>query len=67
MSILKAYDMVLDIFKDYYQYEEIKGYRREKVERISHTVFKDALTLAIIYKAWNINEAIKLYMFDDKI
>ena len=34
MSILTVYEKAIEVFKDYYQYEEIQGVDRKKVEKI---------------------------------
>ena len=35
VSVLEVYEKALEVFKDYYQYEEIQGADRKKVEKIT--------------------------------
>lgn len=67
MSILEAYDHVIEIFKDYYEYEEIKDSKRKTVERIPETSFREAIANAIIHRVWDVNAQIRILMYDDKI
>lgn len=39
VSALTAYDKALEVFKDYYQYKEIQGVDRKKVEKIPEAAF----------------------------
>lgn len=67
MSVLEAYDRVVDIYRDYYQHEEISGLYRETVERIPEAAFREAVANALIHRTWDINAQIRISMFDDKI
>ncbi|CVH77767.1 Divergent AAA domain protein [Clostridiales bacterium CHKCI006] len=67
MSILDVYDQALDIFKDYYQYEEIQGTDRKKIEMIPEAAFREAVANSLIHRVWDINAQIKIAMFDDRI
>lgn len=67
ISVLKAYEKSVDIFRDYYQYEIIQGADREKVEKIPEAAFREAIANALIHRAWDIESQIRVSMFDDRI
>ena len=67
ISILAGYEKVSEVFKDYYQYEEIQGTERKKVEKIPEAAFREAIANALIHRAWDVESQIKVSMFDDRI
>ncbi len=67
ISILAAYEKALGVFRDYYQYEEIQGAYRKKVERIPEAAFREAIANALIHRVWDVGSQIKVSMFDDRI
>ena len=67
ISILAVYGKVLEVFKDYYQYEEIQGVDRRKVEKIPEAAFREAVANALIHRVWDVESQIKVSMFDDRI
>lgn len=67
MSILEAYDKAIEVYMDYYQYEEIKGSYRKKIELIPEEAFREALANASIHRAWDMKAQIRISMFDDRI
>ena len=67
ISILAGYEKVSEVFKDYYQYEEIQGAERKKAEKIPEAAFREAIANALIHRAWDVASQIKVSMFDDKI
>ena len=67
MSLLKMYDIAIETYKDYYQYEEIDGSYRKKIELIPEEAFREALANALIHRLWDINAKVRISMFDDKI
>lgn len=64
-SILKSYEEAVEIFKDYYQYEEIVGTERKTVELIPEAAFRETLANAIIHRTWDVNAHIRVMMFDN--
>ena len=46
MSILAVYEKTLEVFKDYYEYEEIQGTDRKKIEKIPEAAFREAIANA---------------------
>lgn len=67
ISILAVYEKVSEVFKDYYQYEEIQGIERKKTEKIPEAAFREAIANALIHRAWDVESQIKVSMFDDRI
>ena len=67
MSILEAYKHTVELYRDYYQYEEISEVYRKKVERIPETAFREAIANALIHRVWDLNSHIRISMFEDRI
>ncbi|MDO4921196.1 MAG: ATP-binding protein [Phascolarctobacterium sp.] len=67
ISVLAANDKALEVFKDYYRYEEIKGADRKKVERIPEAAFREAVANALIHRAWDVDSQIRVLMYDDRV
>lgn len=66
-SVLAVYEKALEVFKDYYQYEEIEGANRKKIERIPEAAFREAIANALIHRAWDVESQIRVLMFDNRI
>ena len=67
MSVLQAFDEATSFYKDFYQYEEIKGSERKTVELIPEEAFREAVANAIIHRIWDVDAHIRILMFDDTI
>ena len=67
ISILSVYDSACEMFRDYYQYEIIEGNIRRKRESIPEEAFRETIANALIHRFWDINDQIRVFMFDDKI
>ncbi len=67
MSALAVYEKAIEVFRDYYQYEEIQGADRKKVERIPEAAFREAIANALIHRVWDVESQIRVSMFDDRI
>ena len=67
VSVLEVYEKALEVFKDYYQYEEIQGADRKKVEKIPEAAFREAIANVLIHRVWDVESQIKVSMFDDRI
>ncbi len=67
MSVLEVYEKALEVFRDYYQYEEIQGSDRKKVEKIPEAAFREAIANALIHRTWDVESQIRVSMFDDRI
>lgn len=66
-SILAQYDEAINIFKRYYEYEEVDGFKRVKKELVPKEAFRESLANAIVHRNWAINSAIQISMFDDRV
>ena len=66
-SVLAELDKALDVYRDYYQYEEIQGMDRVKVETIPEEAFRETVANALVHRTWDVNAQIRVMMFDDKI
>lgn len=66
-SILAEYDQAIEMYRKYYQHEEIKGSKRKKVETIPEKAFREAVANALVHRTWDVNAQIKISMFDDRI
>ena len=67
MSILKAFDEAVQIYKDYYQYEEIIGTYRQTRELIPEEAYREAVANALIHREWDVNAQVRISMYDDRI
>lgn len=66
-SLLAQFDRVIEIFEQYYQYEEIDGYNRIKKELIPKEAFRESLANAIVHRVWDTNSYIQIAMYEDRI
>lgn len=65
--ILHEMDQSLEIFQDYYQFEEIHGKKRSRVELIPESAYREAIANALIHRVWDVETQIRIFMFDDRI
>ena len=66
-SVLEELEKAVRIYRDYYQYEEIQGIERKKVEKIPEKAFRETIANALIHRTWDVNAQIRVMMFDDRI
>lgn len=66
-SILKDYDDAIEMFRKYYQYEQIKGAYRERIELVPEAAFREVVANALVHRTWDVNTHINISMFPDKI
>lgn len=66
-SILIELEKVVEIYRDYYQYEQIDGIERKKVERIPEMAFRETIANALIHRTWDVPAKIRVMMYDDRI
>ena len=66
-SLLSQYDRAIELFEQYYQYEDIKGYERIKKELIPREAFREAVANAIVHRGWDVNSFIQISMYEDRI
>ena len=66
-SVLKQYDAAVSMIKRYYQYEEISGIERKKIDLIPENAYREAIANSLIHRDWSINSHIRILMFRDRI
>lgn len=66
-SILKMYDDVVNLYRKYYQYDEIQGVVRKTVETIPEKAFRETIANALVHRAWDITAHIRVAMYRDRI
>ncbi len=67
ISLLDQYEKVMTMYRKYYQYEEIKGALRVKIEKIPEEAFREAIANALIHRVWDIDAHIRVAMYEDLI
>lgn len=66
-SVLYQYERAIKLFEQYYQYEEIKGYKRIIKQLIPKEAFREALANALVHRDWEARSLIQLSMDDNKV
>jgi ATP-dependent DNA helicase RecG len=66
-SVLNELEKAVEVYRDYYQYEEIRGMERVKVETIPEEAFRETIANALIHRTWDVNAQIRVLMFGDRI
>jgi len=67
VSVLEQFEKAMNMYRQYYQYEEIKETRRDVVEMIPAEAFREAIANAIIHRTWDVDAHIRVSMHPDKI
>ena len=66
-SLLLQYNQALEVYRKYYQYEQIKGSTRETIISIPEEAFREAIANALVHRTWDVNANINVAMFPDRI
>lgn len=66
-SVLLQYDEAVNMYRKYYQYDEIKSITRETVSLIPEDAFREAVANALVHRAWDISSDIRIGMYPEKI
>lgn len=66
-SVLLQYNRAVCLYSKYYQYEEIKGIRRETIQRIPEEAFREAIANALVHRTWDVAAHIRVEMHPDRI
>lgn len=66
-SILKQYDQALNMYRKYYQYEEIQGSIRKTVLLIPEEAYREAIANALVHRTWDVDSHTNVAMFPDRI
>ncbi len=67
ISLLSSYEKAVEEFATFYEYEEIKGSERLRVEKIPEAAFREAIANAIVQRTWDVASQIRVLMFEDHI
>lgn len=67
VSLLTQLNQAIEIFEQYYIFEEIEGFNRVERERIPKEAFREALANAIVHRVWDVNSYIQVAMYRDSI
>lgn len=67
MSVITQYDNAVMAYRRYYQYEQIKGVKREIIEKIPEKAFREVIANALVHRTWDVNANIRISMFEDRI
>ena len=67
ISVLAQFEITMDMYRKYYQYEEIKGSSRNTVVIIPEEAFREAIANSIIHRTWDMDAHIRVAMYADKI
>lgn len=67
ISILEQFHKTIQTFLMFYQYEKIEGSKRRTVTRIPEKAFREAIANALIHRMWDVDAAITVSMFDDRV
>lgn len=67
ISILEAYDLAVERYREYYQFELINGAYREKKEKIPENAFREAIANALVHRDWMRQSYIQISMTDNQI
>lgn len=62
MSILEAYDISFEKYKEYYHHEIINKAYRQKIEKIPEKAFREAIANALVHRNWMTNSYIQISM-----
>ena len=66
-SLLLQYEQALEMYRKYYQYEQVRGSIREKIFLIPEEAFREAIANALVHRTWDVDAHINVAMFPDKI
>ena len=66
-SILAQLQGAMELFDDYYTYEEIVGFERVRREAIPREAFRETIANALVHRCWDVNASINVRMFADRI
>lgn len=67
MSVLEQFEKAMKMYRQYYQYEEIRETTRTVVETIPAEAFREAIANAIIHRTWDVDAHIRVSMHPDRI
>ena len=66
-SIFDMFDGAYEMYKKYYEYEEINGITRKIINIVPENAFREALANALIHRTWDDTPNVRISMYKDKI
>lgn len=66
-SVLSQFDLSLEMFRKYYQYEKIEGSERKTIELIPEKAFRESIANALVHRDWDVDSNINVFMHKDHI
>ena len=67
ISVLQQFHKTLDLFRLYYQFEQIDGIERKQKENVPEKAFREAVANALVHRTWDVSASIRIGMFADRI
>ena len=67
ISILEQFDQSVEMFRKYYEYEQIRESLREQVFLIPVKAFREAVANALVHRTWDVKAHITISMFPNRI
>ena len=67
ISVISQLEKSTQMFWKYYQYEKIEGSERKIIDKVPEKAFREAIANALVHRMWDINAAIKVSMYSDRI
>jgi len=67
ISVLKQYDVAVELYRKYYQYEKIEGINRKLIELIPEDAFREGIANALVHRVWDVNSHTRVSMYSDRI
>ena len=61
-SILSQFDLSLEMFRKYYQYEKIDGAERKMIELVPEEAFREAIANALVHRDWDVASNINVFI-----
>lgn len=61
-SILSQFDLSLEMFRKYYQYEKIDDAERKMIELVPEEAFREAIANALVHRDWDVDSNINVFM-----
>ncbi len=67
ISILAQFESMMRRFRRYYVFEGIVDFRREDIELIPGTAFREALVNSLVHRRWDFESHTRILMFENRI
>lgn len=67
ISILEAFNNMIDYYRQYYNKEVIVGKSRETLEKVPYKAFREAMANALVHRRWDRDEYISVSFYNDRV